>query len=154
MPLTFMLFTIYAGSCFAAWYVLRWIRPDARGEAPNEAIAVWWPLYLGWRLAEVLGRYLSVVWTSLKIVERVDRLMWKLTKVETPNSRYDKRPNDRLWQGRKPGLRTLWKEIQTDSFTTGKIIYLPVPPEIARVRQGLAWGFDIAEADYDPEIAG
>ena len=141
-----------------AWYVLRWARPNSnRGnsrDAPNEAIAVWWPLYVGWRLLEFVGRHLAVVWAQMRVIEKLDRWMWHLTKKEVPDSRYDKRPNDRLYMGRKPGVSELWKEIKTDSFTTGKRIYLPVPPEIVRVRQGLAWGFDIAEADYDPDIAG
>jgi hypothetical protein len=156
MSLPVLLGFVLAGlvSYFAAWYVLRWMRSDARGELPNTAIAVWWPIYLGWRLAQFLGRRLITIWTSLKVIERVDRLMWHLTKVEVPDSRYDKRPNDRLYQGRKPGQSTLWKEIQTDSLNTGKRIYLSVPPEIVRVRQGLAWGFDISEEDYDPDIAG
>ena len=145
---------LYSITCGAAWYVLRWVRPDTRGEAPNEAIATWWPLYAGWRLLAFIGRHMAVVWNQMKVFEKLDRLMWLLIKAEVPDSRYDKRPNDRLYQGRKPGLREPWKEIETDSFTTGKRIYLPVPPEIVRVRQGLAWGFDIAEADYDPDIAG
>ena len=160
MPSYLWPIVLYAISYFAAWYVLRWIRPDPIRESsseiivPKEVIAAGWPLYLLWRLAEFVGRHVGAVWTSLSVVERTDRLMWLLTKVEVPDSRYDKRPNDRLYQGRKPGLSMLWKEIRTDSFNTGKRIYLPVPPEIVRVRQGLAWGFDISEADYDPEIAG
>jgi hypothetical protein len=145
---------LYSLTCVLAWYVLRWIRPNAGATPGNSEIATVWPIYAGLRLLAFIGRHVVVVWTQMKVIEKLDRLMWHLTKKEVLDSRYDKRPNDRLYQGRKPGLRELWKEIKTDSFTTGKRIYLPVPPEIERVRQGLAWGFDIAEADYDPDIAG
>ena len=132
-----------------AWYVARWTDVGDREEA-----GLLWPFALIWFAVAFVGRHTAVVWNQLKVIEKIDRLMWLLTKTEVPDSRYDKCPNDRLYQGRKPGVREPWKEIKTDSFTTGKRIYLPVPPEIVRVRQGLAWGFDISENDYDPDIAG
>lgn len=149
--LVIVLLAAYLLGIPVAWYVARWadlVRGDRSGAA---AI---WPFVLAWLAVKFIGRHIAVVWNQLKVIEKIDRLMWLLVKTEVPDSRYDKRPSDRLYQGRKPGLREPWKEIKTDSFTTGKRIYLPVPPEIVRVRQGLAWGFDIAEADYDPDIAG
>lgn len=134
-----------------AWYVARWATAD---RTDQQGAAAFWPFVLIWLAVAFIGRHIAVVWNQLKMIEKIDRLMWLLVKTEVPDSRYDKRPNDRLYMGRKPGLREPWKEIKTDSFTTGKRIYLPVPPEIVRVRQGLAWGFDIAEVDYDPDIAG
>ena len=157
MPVWLLGIPAYLLTVAVAWYTLHWLRPDSNNddtEAPNEAIAFWWPLYLLWRMIQFVGGHLRTAWRSAQLIQRVDRMIWLLSKKEVPDSRFERRPHDRLFQGRLPGVTALWQEIQTKDFTTGRVLYLPVPPEIVRVRQGLAWGFDIAEEDYDPETAG
>ena len=124
-------------------YAKRWTRWRERGDDTDHVLIFlfWLPIVVGAGLWHIAGGL-----NGAAVIGRFDTLIWHVFR-----KRVDKNEGGILYRGPVPGDESLM-QLRVVDFTTKEIHWMRVPPDMERVKQALAWTFDIAEDDYHPEV--